>query len=59
MYKRAQILILDMPEATSALDNRTDKLEAINKLSPCGYYHHLIVAHRIATLRDCNRDIRG
>lgn len=54
MYKRAQILILD--EATSALDNETERevSEAINKLSHTDITI-LIVAHRITTLRDCNR----
>ena len=54
MYKRAQVLILD--EATSALDNETERevSEAINKLSHTDITI-LIVAHRITTLRDCNR----
>jgi ABC-type multidrug transport system fused ATPase/permease subunit len=54
MYKHAQVLILD--EATSALDNETERevSEAINKLSHTDITI-LIVAHRITTLRDCNR----
>lgn len=54
MYKRAQVLILD--EATSALDNETERevSEAINKLSHTDITI-LIVAHRITTLRDCDR----
>jgi len=54
MYKQAQVLILD--EATSALDNDTERevSEAISKLSD-NDITILIVAHRITTLRDCDR----
>jgi len=54
MYKRAQVLILD--EATSALDNETERevSEAISGLSDSDITV-LIVAHRITTLRDCDR----
>ncbi|GAB3228083.1 ABC transporter ATP-binding protein [Hymenobacter seoulensis] len=54
MYKQTQILVLD--EATSALDNETEREvnEAINKLSNTDMTI-LIIAHRITTLRECDR----
>ena len=54
LYKQTQVLIFD--EATSALDNQTEKEvnEAINRLSNTDITI-LIVAHRITTLRECNR----
>ena len=54
LYKRTQVLVLD--EATSALDNETEREvnEAINKLSETDITI-LIIAHRITTLRECNR----
>ncbi|GAB2775931.1 ABC transporter ATP-binding protein [Hymenobacter latericoloratus] len=54
MYKQTQILVMD--EATSALDTQTEKevTEAINKLSATDITI-LIIAHRITTLRQCDR----
>ncbi len=54
LYKRTEILMLD--EATSALDNETEREvnEAINKLSQTDITI-LIIAHRITTLRECDR----
>ncbi|WP_196953335.1 ABC transporter ATP-binding protein [Hymenobacter guriensis] len=54
MYKKTEILVLD--EATSALDNETEREvnEAINKLSQTDITI-LIIAHRITTLRECDR----
>lgn len=54
LYKRTQILMLD--EATSALDNETEREvnEAINKLAQTDITI-LIIAHRITTLRECDR----
>lgn len=54
LYKRTQVLVLD--EATSALDNETEREvnEAINKLSETDITI-LIIAHRITTLRECDR----
>ena len=54
LYKQAELLILD--EATSALDNETERevSEAINRLSQTDMTV-LIVAHRLTTLRECNR----
>ena len=48
------MLVLD--EATSALDNETEREvnEAINKLSHTDITI-LIIAHRITTLRECDR----
>ena len=54
LYKKTEILVLD--EATSALDNETEREvnEAINKLSHTDITI-LIIAHRITTLRECDR----
>ncbi|WP_165370582.1 ABC transporter ATP-binding protein [Hymenobacter persicinus] len=54
MYKQTQVLVMD--EATSALDNQTEREvnEAINKLSGTDMTI-LIIAHRITTLRQCDR----
>ena len=54
LYKRTKILMLD--EATSALDNETEREvnEAINKLAQTDITI-LIIAHRITTLRECDR----
>ena len=54
LYKDAQILIFD--EATSALDNETEKeiTEAIDSLS-AENKTMLIIAHRISTLKNCDR----
>jgi ABC-type multidrug transport system fused ATPase/permease subunit len=54
LYKQTEILVLD--EATSALDNETEREvnEAINKLSHTDMTI-LIIAHRITTLRECDR----
>ena len=54
MYKQTQVLVMD--EATSALDNQTEREvnEAINKLSSTDITI-LIIAHRITTLRQCDR----
>lgn len=56
LYKDAQILIFD--EATSALDNETEKeiTEAINSLSSENKTM-FIIAHRISTLKNCDRII--
>jgi ABC-type multidrug transport system fused ATPase/permease subunit len=54
LYKRTQVLVFD--EATSALDNQTEREvnEAINSLSSTDITI-LIIAHRITTLRECDR----
>jgi ABC-type multidrug transport system fused ATPase/permease subunit len=54
LYHNAEILVFD--EATSALDNETEKevTDSINRLSKTDYTL-LIVAHRITTLKNCNR----
>lgn len=54
LYKRTEVLIMD--EATSALDNETEREvnEAISKLSHTDITI-LIVAHRLTTLRECDR----
>ncbi|WP_181304263.1 ABC transporter ATP-binding protein [Rufibacter sp. XAAS-G3-1] len=54
LYKNTQVLILD--EATSALDTVTERevSEAISKLSQTDITI-FIIAHRITTLRDCDR----
>ncbi|WP_426490581.1 ABC transporter ATP-binding protein [Hymenobacter sp. 102] len=54
LYKRTEVLVMD--EATSALDNETEREvnEAIGRLAHTDITI-FIVAHRITTLRDCNR----
>ena len=54
LYNNAEILVFD--EATSALDNETEKevTDSINRLSKTDYTL-LIVAHRITTLKNCDR----
>ncbi len=53
LYIRPQIMILD--EATSALDNDTESavMEAIDSLA--GSMTLIIIAHRLTTLKNCNR----
>ena len=53
LYNKPDILILD--EATSALDNDTEAavMEAIESLR--GYHTLIIVAHRLSTVRNCNK----
>ena len=54
LYKQAEILLLD--EATSALDNETEREvnEAIARLAHTDTTI-LIIAHRLTTLRECDR----
>ena len=56
LYKKTELLLLD--EATSALDNETERevSEAISKLSGTDMTM-IIVAHRLTTLRECDRII--
>jgi len=56
LYKQAQLLILD--EATSALDTATEAavMDAVDGLSPD--LTMVIIAHRLSTLRRCDRIIR-
>ena len=56
LYKEASILLLD--EATSALDGKNEEeiTNAIRDLNKQGITI-IIVAHRVTTLRDCNRII--
>lgn len=53
LYSNPQILVLD--EATSALDNETEEaiMDAVDMLT--GQITMVIIAHRITTLRNCNR----
>ena len=54
LYKQAEILLLD--ESTSALDNETEREvnEAITRLTHTNITI-LIIAHRLTTLRECDR----
>lgn len=53
LYRNPSVLVMD--EATSALDNRTEKavMEAIDSLH--GRKTILLIAHRLSTLKDCDR----
>ena len=53
LYHDPQILVLD--EATSALDNETENevMQSIDELK--GEITMIIVAHRLSTIRNCNR----
>jgi ATP-binding cassette subfamily B protein len=53
LYKSADLIVLD--EATSALDGETEAriMETINELGPEKTI--LMIAHRLTTLKDCNR----
>lgn len=53
LYNEPSIVVLD--EATSALDNETEKavMEAIDSLQ--GYKTLIIVAHRLTTIRNCDK----
>ncbi len=53
LFKQAEILILD--EATSALDSETEKAIQDNIDALKGSYTLLIVAHRLATIRNADR----
>ena len=56
LYKKASVLIFD--EATSALDNETERevMEAIKDLG--GEMTVLIIAHRLTTLRNCDKVVK-
>ena len=56
LYKKASVLIFD--EATSALDNETERevMEAIKDLG--GEITVLIIAHRLSTLRNCDKVVK-
>ena len=56
LYKKASVLIFD--EATSALDNETERevMEAIKDLG--GEITVLIIAHRLTTLRNCDKVVK-
>ena len=53
LYRRPQVLIFD--EGTSALDNQTeaDLMRALERLR--GDHTIVLVAHRLSTVRDCDR----
>lgn len=53
LYRNAQLIILD--EATSALDTATEK-EVMGSIAALkGSATMIIIAHRISTLKDCNK----
>ena len=56
LYRNAEVLVFD--EATSALDSDTEAavIEAITSLSP--QLTIVMIAHRLSSLRTCNRCIR-
>lgn len=55
LYHQPDVLVFD--EATSAMDNLTEKaiMDSINRLS--GEKTLIIVAHRLTTVKDCDRII--
>lgn len=56
MYKDSSVLIFD--EATSALDNQTEKKIMQNISALKGDRTTFIIAHRLTTLKECDRIIR-
>lgn len=56
MYKDSNVLIFD--EATSALDNQTEKKIMQNISALKGDRTTFIIAHRLTTLKECDRIIR-
>lgn len=56
LYKKANVLIFD--EATSALDNETERevMEAVKSLD--SEITVLIIAHRLTTLKDCDKVVK-
>ncbi len=55
LYNRPEVLILD--EGTSALDNRTESELIISLREFRGTHTILLVAHRLSTVRGCDRVI--
>ena len=56
LYQKSQVVILD--EATSSLDNETEK-SVMNSIYKLGKEITIImIAHRLTTLRDCDRIIK-
>jgi ABC-type bacteriocin/lantibiotic exporter with double-glycine peptidase domain len=55
LYKKADVIVFD--EATSALDNETEKevMNSIYQLGNVGELTIFIVAHRLTTLKNCNK----
>lgn len=55
LYKKADVIVFD--EATSALDNETEKevMNSIYQLGEVGELTIFIVAHRLTTLKNCNK----
>lgn len=56
LYKNAQVLILD--EATSALDDETEAAVIGGLTRPESGLTILMIAHRLSTLKSCNRLVR-
>jgi ATP-binding cassette, subfamily B, bacterial PglK len=53
LYRRPRVLILD--EATSSLDTVTERAVNIEVLAACVGITVIIVAHRLSTVRNCDR----
>lgn len=53
LYKQADILVLD--EATSALDDLTEQSVMLAIKALCSELTVLMIAHRVSTLRDCDK----
>jgi ABC-type multidrug transport system fused ATPase/permease subunit len=56
-YKKARLLVLD--EATSALDNDTEEqiINAVKRVAELEGITTIMIAHRLTTLKSCNRII--
>lgn len=55
LYRRPRVLVLD--EATSALDNETERFVADALSSLHGVTTSVVIAHRLSTVRSCDRII--
>jgi len=55
LYKRASVLVFD--EATSALDTRTEENVMASVAALAGNITIVMIAHRLTTLKDCDRVI--
>ncbi len=55
LYKKSQVIVFD--EASSALDSKTEEIILNNIKNSCSSATILMIAHRISSLKDCNKII--